>query len=115
VLHLAVKYDLTLCKSMRISGSFLGAICGLYFSPVKRLILTPLLVCVLVLPLLARGQTQPPAAKSVVPVASHPIGMAAGAQAELVKSYCTGCHNDRSKAGELTLVGWDVTRAAAQR
>jgi len=40
--------------------------------------------------------------------------MAAGAQAELVKQYCTGCHNDRSKAGELTLVGWDVTRASAE-
>ena len=37
------------------------------------------------------------------------------AQAELVKRYCTGCHNDRSKAGELTLAGWDVTRASAQR
>jgi len=36
-------------------------------------------------------------------------------QAALVKQYCTGCHNERSKAGELTLVGWDVTRAAAER
>ena len=41
--------------------------------------------------------------------------MTASAQAELVKQYCTGCHNDRTKAGELTLAGWDLTRAAAQR
>ena len=41
--------------------------------------------------------------------------MTARAQAELVKQYCTGCHNDRSKAGELTLAGWDVTRASAER
>jgi hypothetical protein len=41
--------------------------------------------------------------------------MTTAAQAELVKQYCTGCHNDRSKAGELTLAGWDVTRASAQR
>jgi hypothetical protein len=41
--------------------------------------------------------------------------MTAASQAELVKQYCTGCHNDRSKAGELTLAGWDVTRAVARR
>ena len=41
--------------------------------------------------------------------------MPASTQAELVKQYCTGCHNDRSKAGELTLAGWDVARANADR
>jgi hypothetical protein len=41
--------------------------------------------------------------------------MTASAQAELVKQYCTGCHNDRGKAGELTLAGWNVTRASADR
>jgi hypothetical protein len=51
----------------------------------------------------------------VRPAASHAPAIAASAQAELVKSYCTGCHNDRSKAGELSLVGWDVTRASAER
>jgi hypothetical protein len=48
-------------------------------------------------------------------VASHATGLAPAAQAELVKTYCVGCHNDRGKAGELTLAGWDVTRASAQR
>ena len=51
----------------------------------------------------------------MAPVASHPAGLSAGAQAELVKQYCTGCHNDRSKAGELTLAGWNVTRGSAER
>ena len=52
----------------------------------------------------------------MTPVPAHaPAPMSAGSQAELVKSYCTGCHNDRSKAGELTLVGWDIARASAQR
>ena len=41
--------------------------------------------------------------------------MSAASQAELVKQYCAGCHNDRSKAGELTLVGWGVARATAER
>ena len=54
-------------------------------------------------------------ARPVAPMASHPTAMPAGAQAELVKQYCTGCHNDRSKAGELTLAGWNMTRASADR
>ena len=52
---------------------------------------------------------------SVPPLASHVTAMPASTQAELVKQYCTGCHNDRSKAGELTLAGWDVARANADR
>ena len=61
------------------------------------------------------AQQSPPVQPSPTPVASHPVTMSAGAQAELVKQYCTGCHNDRSKAGELTLAGWNVTRASAER
>jgi hypothetical protein len=41
--------------------------------------------------------------------------MAVGSQAELVKTYCSGCHSERGKAGDLSLAGWDVTRASAQR
>ena len=41
--------------------------------------------------------------------------MPAPAQAELVKTYCTGCHNDRGKAGDLSLASWDVTRASGDR
>jgi Protein of unknown function (DUF1592)/Protein of unknown function (DUF1588)/Protein of unknown function (DUF1587)/Protein of unknown function (DUF1585)/Protein of unknown function (DUF1595) len=31
---------------------------------------------------------------------------------ETIQRYCAGCHNDRSKAGDLSLVGFDVARAA---
>jgi cytochrome c5 len=71
-------------------------------------------VCALGVTLGARSQAQTP--KSVVaPAISHAVSMAAPAQAELVKQYCAGCHNDRSKAGELSLAGWDVARASAER
>ena len=71
-----------------------------------------LFVCVAAVPLAARQKTAKP---PVSPVTSHVSGMTASAQAELVKQYCTGCHNDRSKSGELTLAGWNVTRASADR
>ena len=61
---------------------------------------------------LAAQQSPKPVVK---PVASHATAMTPAAQAELVKQYCTGCHNDRGKAGELTLAGWTVTRANAER
>ena len=79
-----------------------------------RLILTPLVLCVFAMPLAAREQVHAPR-PTLAPVASHATGLAPAVQAELVKTYCTGCHNDRGKAGELTLAGWDVTRASAQR
>jgi len=83
-----------------------------YTRGVMRAIAVTALLCVLYVPLDGRGQTPKPAVK---PVASHPSAMAAGAQAELVAQFCTGCHNDRGKAGELTLAGWNVTRASAER
>jgi hypothetical protein len=70
-------------------------------------------VCLLTASVAAQQST--PVHPSPTPVASHPTTMSVGAQAELVKQYCTGCHNDRSKAGELTLAGWNVTRASAER
>jgi hypothetical protein len=70
-------------------------------------------IALLVAPAAAFGQNAKP---PMTPVASHaPVAMTAAAQAELVKTYCTGCHNDRGKAGELTLVGWDTARASAER
>jgi hypothetical protein len=32
--------------------------------------------------------------------------------AQTVKQYCVGCHNDRSKAGDLSLASFDVARAS---
>jgi hypothetical protein len=51
----------------------------------------------------------------VTPVASHapatpPFG--AVEQTALVKQYCVTCHNDRAKAGELSLVSFDAAKAA---
>ena len=66
------------------------------------------LIC---LPALHAQVPKPP----VTPVASHATTMTAATQAETVKQFCTGCHNDRAKAGELSLAGWDVTRASADR
>jgi hypothetical protein len=81
---------------------------------VIRPLLTGILACALVVSVGAQ-QTPKPASPIAPAVAHAPAVMTTAAQAELVKQYCTGCHNDRSKAGELTLVGWDVTRASAQR
>ena len=36
----------------------------------------------------------------------------AAAQTALVKQYCTSCHNDRTKAGQLTLAAFDASKAA---
>ncbi len=102
----------------------------------KRLLAPTGFLCLLSVALAAQTQTP----KTLTPVASHAsasareqsgelrrdraeaalgreggTAMAPAAQAELVKQYCTTCHNDRSKAGELSLAGWDVTRASAER
>ena len=58
---------------------------------------------------------QTPAKPAVTAAASHPTTMGAAAQAQLVSQYCVTCHNDRGKAGELSLAGWDVARASQQR
>jgi Protein of unknown function (DUF1592)/Protein of unknown function (DUF1588)/Protein of unknown function (DUF1585)/Protein of unknown function (DUF1587)/Protein of unknown function (DUF1595)/Planctomycete cytochrome C len=33
-------------------------------------------------------------------------------EAQTVRQYCVGCHNDRSKAGDLSLAAFDVARAS---
>jgi hypothetical protein len=55
----------------------------------------------------APRRTQAPSAP-VAPVAPDPA-----AQTAVIKQYCTGCHNDRAKAGELSLVSFDVAKAAS--
>jgi mono/diheme cytochrome c family protein len=86
-----------------------------------RILLTAFLACALAVFALSgvdgslAAQSKPIAKPPVTPVASHTLAMSPAAQAELVKQYCTGCHNDRGKAGELTLAGWDVTRASSER
>ena len=62
------------------------------------------------------AQQSPKPVTPITPAVAHgPALMNAASQAELVKQYCAGCHNERSKAGELTLAGWDVARASSDR
>jgi mono/diheme cytochrome c family protein len=61
------------------------------------------------------GTESPQAAQVSKPVASHPPSapvFGAAEQSALVKQYCTGCHNDRAKAGQLSLASFDATHAA---
>ena len=63
----------------------------------------------------AQKPTAPAPAAPVAPVASHtpatpPFGPTE--QTALVKQYCVTCHNDRAKAGELTLASFDAAKAA---
>jgi hypothetical protein len=53
----------------------------------------------------------PTATPAPAPVASHTAAsttMTPAAQNALVKQYCVTCHNDRGKAGELTLASFDA-------
>ena len=80
----------------------------------KRTLLAGSLAALLTVSLGAQQSPKP--VTPIAPAVAHaPATMTAASQAELVKQYCTGCHNDRSKAGELTLGGWDVARASSDR
>jgi len=62
---------------------------------------------------LVGAQTQKPA-PTLAPVSSHasaPVFDAAD-QTALVKQYCAGCHNDRARAGQLSLASFDASKAA---
>src|SRR5262245_403848 len=47
------------------------------------------------------------------PAVSHPpaTGLSIDAQNQLVRQYCLGCHNDKTKAGELSLSSFDGATA----
>ena len=57
-------------------------------------------------------RTQPPAAQPPVAAPALAVGHAgdpaAPSQAAIVRQYCVGCHNDRTRAGQLTLAAFDV-------
>src|SRR5687768_9697302 len=59
----------------------------------------------------AAPRTQAPAAP-VAPAISHAPAFGAAEQTALVKQYCVTCHNDRAKAGQLTLASFDAAQAA---
>jgi mono/diheme cytochrome c family protein len=63
----------------------------------------------------AEGQQTRVEAAIPKPAVSHqPVAPVLGAveQSAMVKQYCTGCHNDRAKAGQLSLAGFDASKAA---
>jgi hypothetical protein len=45
-------------------------------------------------------------------VAATTQNQASPPEAQTVRQYCVGCHNDRSKAGDLSLAAFDVARAS---
>jgi hypothetical protein len=47
------------------------------------------------------------------PVASHAVPSGPEAQTALVKQYCVTCHNDRTKAGQLSLASFNAAAADA--
>jgi mono/diheme cytochrome c family protein len=53
---------------------------------------------------------------AATPAPSHSLSPALSArqQSELVGQYCAGCHNDRARAGGLSLAGFDAMKAADQ-
>ena len=68
-------------------------------------------------PVAARKPT-PPAITAPKPVPAHstprqgsgPTGMSPADQTAVVKQYCVTCHNDRTKAGTLSLVSFDAAK-----
>jgi mono/diheme cytochrome c family protein len=67
-----------------------------------------------VVTVLSAAQAPRPVATPPRPAASHAAAVpASAANNETVETYCVGCHNDRSKAGGLSLAGFDVTKADA--
>ncbi|MEZ5291999.1 MAG: DUF1592 domain-containing protein [Vicinamibacterales bacterium] len=45
------------------------------------------------------------------PASSHAPATPAAASNEAIRTYCVGCHNDRAKAGDLSLASFDVAKA----
>src|SRR5687768_6127923 len=59
----------------------------------------------------AAGQQTPAAparAAGIKPVASHSTGLMPAEQNALLKQYCVTCHNDRTKAGTMSLQAFDA-------
>jgi Protein of unknown function (DUF1592)/Protein of unknown function (DUF1588)/Protein of unknown function (DUF1585)/Protein of unknown function (DUF1587)/Protein of unknown function (DUF1595)/Planctomycete cytochrome C len=60
----------------------------------------------------ATASASAPAPKPAIAVAHKTAPLAAAApQPDLTKQYCTGCHSEKGKAGGLSLVAFDPTRA----
>ena len=96
---------------------------GARSAPMKRLLFALLVAGALVSPapvlserLPAEGQQ--PRVEAAVPSRLRPSHAPAApvfgppSRSALVKQYCTGCHSDRGKAGQLSLASFDAAAAA---
>ena len=63
----------------------------------------------------ATARKVPAAPRPLMAVAHQPASASAESGAALLKTYCVGCHNDKSKAGGLTLAAFDAGAAGAKR
>ena len=59
----------------------------------------------------AAAPTATPTAQAPAPVAAHALALPAPEQNALFKQYCVTCHNDRAKAGGLSLASFDAAAA----
>ena len=62
---------------------------------------------------LAAQQSPKPTASALKPAASHAPAtttMLPAEQTAMVKQYCTTCHSERGKAGNLSLAGFDAAK-----
>ena len=60
------------------------------------------------------GQSTRPVTPAPKPIASHGPGLGTPeSQTAVVKQYCTGCHSDRGKAGNLSLAAFDAAKVTA--
>ena len=63
----------------------------------------------------ARPQSGAASSEAVRPdpvKASSPVAVRSSDPNETIRTYCVGCHNDKVKRGELSLAGFDVSKAA---
>src|SRR6266511_2622365 len=59
----------------------------------------------------SQAQSPSRARKPAMAVAHEAETMPVESQAALVKQYCVGCHNDKGKAGQLSLASFDPGQA----
>jgi len=78
----------------------------------KRVIFAVALAALPVVYLGAQAPQQTAAPKPAVSHAPAAPVFDVAEQNALVKQYCTGCHSDRGKAGQLTLASFDAAKAA---
>src|SRR5262245_7566361 len=63
----------------------------------------------------SQHRSQAPSTARPAPAVAHKAQTPAAAPSpDIVKPYCVGCHSEKGKAGGLSLVGFDATKADEQ-